>query len=99
MQVKDKTLTLSAVTSILVTLLFAYFTWSISRWTDGMESNGKEINREIVDHNNRLIRLEQTSIFMMQSNSEIKQSISNLEHKVDRILDKVSGEKKDRDAK
>lgn len=96
---KDRTLTLSAVTSILVTLLFGYFTWSISKWSEGIEANGKDISRDLVDHNNRLIRLEQTSIFMMQSNSDIKQSIANLEHKVDRILDRVTGEKKDRDSK
>jgi len=95
----EKRLTLTAVSTLLVAMLFAYFTWSVNKWTEGVEGSQASATDSVRAHEHRITRLEEASIYTQRSESEIKNSIQRLEMKVDRVFEVLVGEKKDRGAK
>lgn len=83
----EKKLTITAATTLGATMLFAYFTFSVNKWTNGVEESNAKAWDVIQAHEPRLIKLESNLLHVQETNADIKQSITKLEGKIDRLLD------------
>lgn len=83
----EKKLTITAATTLGATMLFAYFTFSVNKWSTGIETASERAWDVIQSHEPRIIKLESNLGHVQETNSEIKQSIVKLEGKIDRLLD------------
>lgn len=95
----EKKLTLTAATTLLVTILFAYFTWSVNKWTSGIELMVGKTWDTVTAREPRIVKLEGQMFYVHEANSEVKKSIVKLETKIDRMLDMLIMEKKERASK
>lgn len=83
----ERKLTITAAITLGATMLFAYFTFSVNKWSTGIETSNERAWDVIQAHEPRIVKLESNLSHVQETNSEIKQSIVKLEGKIDRLLD------------
>lgn len=86
---EEKKLTFQLVGSVVITVLFFYFTWSASRWTEHVEQSLTSLHAVNSERGPKVAAIEMEVRNLRDTDQELKASFERLNDKLDRILELI----------
>jgi hypothetical protein len=87
---EERKLTFRFVGSIIISILFFYFSWSASRWTEHVESSLVSLQSVDAQQGPRISTVEIEVKNLRQSDSDLKLAVERLNDKLDRIIEMLT---------
>lgn len=87
---EERKLTFRFVGSIVISILFFYFSWSASRWTEHVEQTLVSLQTVDAERGPRMSTAEMEIRNLRQADSDLRNSVEKLNDKLDRIIEMLT---------